>query len=566
MDSTYSEVLLKINGLAATLDNGLLKITFESNASVSSLYKNGKNLVENLEPGTSFYLDWNNSTYGRFLPSSLQVLSDSTERAHIMYLQDVPGFVKYEYHIVMEKGLSGLYTYVKITNNKNHPLRISETRIVYRFDPNTTHQVTNSVQQGILPDGSELTDERLVQDTTWKLPNGTYYTKYDYAGYVRNSPYLGVFGNGYGSWLISASHEYHSGGPLKQDLLVHQDALIANYMTGKHFGTPNLTAPAGWSKIYGPWLMYFNEGTDDQMEADTIRQVNVEKSLWPYNWMNESDYPLKRGTLTGQIVSSARSMVVLSSSLTEEFDLQTLGFSYSTETNENGDFQFKKIRPGEYKMTVYPIEGYGIGYQSEKLINITEGMNRAKLDLVVPTEVKWSIGETNRRSDSYRYSNETRNYIWHTLPPADLEFEIGKNDIHTDWYYAQTKRGTWSIKYQDSANGKERILRIGIAAASNIAPALPDTPGFPILAVGVNGQLMNEFQYKNDQSIYRSAPQNGNYHFEIIIIPDSLVVEGDNVISFTLLQGCVMYDSINLSNNKISSTDLELTINNNNIV
>ncbi|XP_033222739.1 rhamnogalacturonate lyase-like [Belonocnema kinseyi] len=455
----------------------------------------------------------------------------------------MPGFLKYQYHIIMEKGISGIYNYEKVTNNKDQPLTFGATSTVYRFNPRTMNQATNSVQQGILSNNDELMNSRLVQDTTWQLADSTYYTKYDYAGYIRNSPYVRVFGNGCGAWLISASREYHSDCPLKQDLLVHQDALIANYMTEGHFATPAVTAPVGWSKIYGPWLLYFNEGMDDEMRADAIRQSKMEQDHWPYKWMNETCYPLKRGELRGQIASPIRSMVVLSSSLTEEFDRQTFGFSYPTETNVNGDFKPNRIRPGTYKLTTYPIEGYGIGFQSEKLINITQGKNRVTVDLSVPTEVKWSIGETNRRSGSYQYCNEERSYIWHTLPPADLQFEIGKCEIHTDWYYAQTKPGAWTIRYKDSLNGKNRVLRIGIAAPSY-------NKGSPILAVDVNDNLINEFHYRNDQSIYRSAPQSGNFHSENIIIPGDLVTEGDNLISLTIRQGSVMYDSINLSDNQ----------------
>ena len=543
----YPKVSLRMKGLTAILDNGLIRVVFERDATVSSIYKNGKNLVENVDLHKTFYLDWHNGSSYHFAPTNLRVMSKSSERVHVRYLQERPDFLRLEYHIIMQRGLSGLYTYVYTSNTGLKPITFSYIRVVYRFDPKVMLQATNGVQESIIPDENELTNARLVQDATWRLSDGTYYSKYDYAAYIRETPYQGVFGNGYGSWLLSASREYHSGGPLRQDLTVHEAALILNIMTAGHFGAPELTATIGWSKIYGPWLMYFNEGSDDELKEDTIRQVKVEQSLWPYNWMDDIDYPLKRATLIGQVFSPVRSMVVLSSSLAEEFDLQVLGYSYSTETDENGHFKQKNIRPGTYKLIAYPVEGYGIGFQSEKEITIGEGKNTASLNLSVPTDVKWSIGETNRRSDSYRYSNETRNYIWHILPPADLEFEIGKNDIHTDWYYAQTKRGTWTIRYKDTPNGKNRILRIGIAAASNSVPSLPDDPKIPIIAVRFNEKLINKFHYKNDQSIYRSALQNGNFHSETIIIPANFVTEGDNLISLTLLQGYVMYDSINLS-------------------
>ena len=458
-----------------------------------------------------------------------------------MYLQDAPGFLRIECHIIMQRGLSGIYMYVKTTNTGINPITFGLIRIVYRFNPRVMHKATNGVLEGILPLESELNNSPVIQDTTWKLPDGTIYSKYDYAGYIRNTPYQGVFGNGYGAWLLSASREYHSGGPLKQDLLVHQEALILNCMTAGHFGTPPLTAPPGWTKIYGPWLLYFNQGSEDELKANAISQSKVEQSRWPYNWMTDTDYPLKRGSLTGQITGPPRSMVVLSSSLIEEFDMQTLGYSYSTESDQNGYYMLKNIRPGSYKLTAYPVAGFGIGVKSEKLITITEGSNKANLDLLVPKDVKWSIGETNRRSDSYRHSNEKRNYIWHTLPPANLEFQIGKSKVETDWYYAQTKKGTWSIRYNDTPDGKNRILRIGLAAASN------NSLGRPILVVSINGRAIEEFHYGNDQSIYRSASQSGNFYAAIVNIPANLVVSGDNVIGLTLRHGSVMYDSVNLS-------------------
>ncbi|XP_033223157.1 rhamnogalacturonate lyase-like [Belonocnema kinseyi] len=262
-----------------------------------------------------------------------------------MYVQDDLAFIKIESHIIMQQELSGIYIYVKAINTGRNPISYGLIRIVYRFNPKVTHKATNRVQEGILPLDSELSISPVIQDTTWRLKDGTIYSKYDYAGYIRNTHYQGVFGNGYGEWLLSASREYHSGSPLKQDLLVHHDALILNCMTAGHFGTPHLTTPPGWSKLYSPWLLYFNEGSEEELKEDAVRQSKVEQSRWPYKWMDDMDYPLKHGSLAGQITGPPRSMVVLSSSLTELFDLQALGYSYSTETDENGDFQLERIRP-----------------------------------------------------------------------------------------------------------------------------------------------------------------------------------------------------------------------------
>ncbi|XP_033222743.1 rhamnogalacturonate lyase-like [Belonocnema kinseyi] len=532
---TSTPVSLVTNGLTAKLDNGLIEVSFRRSGVISSLIKNGNNLVANTE--VSGYFDWNSRRNHRFSPSRLDVITKSPQHVHIMYSQDVRGFLKLEYHIIMEQGISGIYTYVKATNKNKKPSKLKEMRLIYVFNPKIMYQISNGVQEGTPPTEKELRKLPMIWDATWKLPNGTVYSKYDYAGYVRNTSYHGAFGNGFGAWVVSASHEYYSGGPLKQDLLVHQGPLVANYMAGMHFGTPALNAPHGWTKVYGPWLVYFNEGSDDQVKLDAFRQATVEQSLWPYKWMNDKEYPQKRATLQGKVTSSARSMVVISSSLKEDFDKQTLGYSYFTETDKTGFFELNKISPGTYKLTAYPIEGYGIGCQAEKVITIREGMNEASLELPVPTQVMWSIGETNRRSDTYRYSNERRSYVLQSLTPEDLEFEIGKSSILNDWYYAQTKKGNWNIKYYDTPDQKNRKLRIGLAATSfNVT-----------LIVSVNGRQMKQCEYENDSAIYRCATQSGNFHSEAIAIPANQVVAGENVIQLTLRSGSVMYDSINFS-------------------
>ena len=540
-EENNADVLLTINGLHSKLDNGLIAISFDEKGKAFEVKKNNKNLIENLaENKTSFSVDWHVEETQDFIPDSLEVLNNTTEHVHIMYQQNNIGGLKLEYHLIMNKGICGLYTYVKAANVINKEISMAELRVIYRFNPKLMDFITNYVRQGKPYLYSELHTFQEIQDETFKLPDDTIYSKYDFAGYLRETPYTGVFGNGYGAWLLTASHEYFSGGPLKQDLLVHQDALIANYLTGSHFGTPNLIAPTGWSKLYGPWLMYFNEGSYDQIKADVNRQSSEERAKWPYKWMTDLDYPLERGILNGTVTGPSRSMVVISSSLNETFDQQTLGYSYYAETQENGEFGINNIRPGAYLITAYPLSGYGIGIQVEKNLNITVGNNLISLDLTVPTDVKWSIGETNRRSEPYKYSDKLRNYVWQILPPANLEFVPGESNLKTDWYYAQIQTGTWTIRYEDIQNDRERQLLIGVAAASNFK-------SYVKLAVIMNGEVVSQLQFPNDKSIYRGVLQSGNYQSANITIPASLVNNGSNILNLMLIEGFIMYDSINFS-------------------
>ena len=542
-DTNDPEVKLIVNGLSFTMDNGLISVKFGNDATISSLIINVENLVDNIpDDKQSFCLDYYSKSINVLDPERLEVIYSQPDRAHVMYLQDKPGFLRLEYHLIMERGLSGIYSYVKANNSESETLMVANMRLVYRFNPKILTEGTNGEREGRIPVYSYLSSLKKIQDETWQFPDGNYYSKYDYAAYIREHSHRGVFGGGYGAWMLLASHEYYSGGPLKQDLHVHQDALILNCLTASHFGTPDMAATPGWSKLYGPWLMYFNQGTNDEVKADAIRQSKVEQSLWPYKWMNEKDYPLIRGQLTGRVIGPERIMVVLHSSLTERFDWQTQGYTYNTETREDGLFVINNIRPGEYKLTAYPLSGYGIGNLVEKEVTITEGkVSAGTLHLDVPTDVLWSIGETNRKSDSYCYSNESRNYIWHTLPPSNLEFHIDRSKINTDWYYAQTKSGTWSIRYMDTLNGKTRILRIGLAGAST------NKEGKPLLNINVNRKFLDKLEPESDPSIYRGSLTSGNFYAYTLTIPANLVKNGHNIIDLTISCGSVMYDSINLS-------------------
>ena len=135
-----------------------------------------------------------------------------------------------------------------------------------------------------------------LQDETYLLPDGgrysnSYvYSKYDYAGYFAQNSVWGQYSGGrtddeWGAWFIPMDKSCYPGGPLKQELLVHYDAIILNYLTGAHFGTGDFEVPCGWSKLYGPWCMYFNHGSDPV--ADALARAATEVSSMPVSWLDE---------------------------------------------------------------------------------------------------------------------------------------------------------------------------------------------------------------------------------------------------------------------------------------
>ncbi len=545
---SLSDVKLTINkkDLVVEISNSFLSVKFNKSL-VVSLYIYGKNIIYNLLGKKTFVLDWNGGKEF-FVPNNVHIIEYSNEIAHISFSKKYYDSLNIEYHYIVTKNVSGIYSYVFLRNEENTNISFSELRTVYRFDNAVLDRLNNSIIDMKSYLYSDLQKKTFIQDETWQLENGLYYSKYDLAGYVREVEFYGVYGNNYGAWLVNPSREYYSGGPLKQDLLVHQDSLMLNYLTSTHFGTSNMLIPKHWQKIYGPWLIYFNKKKSySDLILDVKDFAKKEKLNWPYKWIKDNNLNImRRQQVKGNIINNnIRYKVVLCSSLKEYFDVQTLGYLYSSDTDLSGNFKITNILSGEYNMYIYPISGYDCNFKWISLVNVND--NLIMKDIKVPSNFKdniiWSIGETNRKSDNYKFSNKNRNFIWHTLVPKNINFYIGRSNYKKDWFYAQTKKGVWKIYFFDTSNNRNRILNIGIAATSN--NILNKTQ--PSLKVFLNNILLKHFSYENDKSIYRGALQSGNFSSESILIPSKNIITGLNFISLNLIGGAIMYDTINFS-------------------
>ncbi|KAH1026428.1 hypothetical protein HUJ05_000098 [Dendroctonus ponderosae] len=543
---SLAKVTLTTNGLAATVSNGNVEVVFKADATVSAVKVNGVNIVSTSQK--TFYLDWNENGQVTFNPSELKVGENSDSLAHFYWIQNgASNQFHIEFHYVMVDGVSGIYSWAKYINSQSGTVSLGETRTIYRFDSSILTQGTNQARSGTLYLYSYLNTQTKVQDETWQLADGTYYTKYDYAGYLRETSYQGVYGNGYGAFVISPSREYHAGGPLKQDLLIHQDSLIANYFVSSHFGTSGLSAPSGWTHIYGPWLIYFNTGSDSAILSDVANRAQTEKSSWPYSFVNDDAYPRSRGTVTGKITGQPKAAVMLYDS-TETFDDQQLGYAFTTESDSSGSYTLTNVRPGTYNVVAYPLAGQGSENLATSTVTVAAGGTAtvSTLNLPEPGNIIWNIGETDRRSDEFKYSNEPRNYLYETLPPETLTFVIGSSNAANDWYYSQSKAGIWTIQYEDTQDGNGRTLRVALAAASQS----------PHLIVNINGHKIGDIYFDNDQSVYRSAMQSGKFHSNIFTANNAQIVSGTNVITLQVSKGQVMYDAISLQRVAVATVTL----------
>jgi rhamnogalacturonan endolyase len=557
-----SKVNLKVNGNKCELSNGLISITFKEDASVESLVKNGTELIKDLD-GTSndsnakrsFYVDYHaEGRFRKLFVSRLEVIENNEATAHVAYI-DTRGLLYIEYHIILKKGESGIYTYIIASNNTDAEFSLGEFRTVYRFGNKIFDHACNSERIGLQPTHKYMEQFECLQDETFRLPdgekytNGDVYSKYDYSGYFSENPAWGQFGHGFGFFVIPVSTEYYSTGPLKQELLVHYDGIVLNYFTGAHFGTGSFNIPVGWKKFYGPFFVYINTGDDGEaLYKDALEKAEIEKSKWPYKWVNHELYPLDRSTVSGILkLSDGRdcegATVILAAS-GGSFERQKGGYIFYTETDNYGNFQLKNVRPGKYTLYVYSTT-QNIAEQLE--INDIE-ISKPSVDLgeilwqLSKRKKLWQLGKATRTCEGYKYGGELRNYKWSTMTPENLTFTIGESVESEDWYYAQVKPGEWTIKF----NLKEEINTAAYltVALAGVSKNNMTQKGEPYFTIKVNGVLVKEMTLINDSSIYRSATRSGLYRQAVIPVDSKILKSGENIITFNNENCMVMYDTV----------------------
>ncbi len=452
---------------ALVIDNGLLKITFGKDAngdfSATSVIKNGTELAHNLhgvEPRDvdryrTFYLDYG-AGGGHLQCDTVRVVKNTPDLAHFAVI-DSHNSTKLDHHFIMMKGQSGIYDYVIIQTNPGGGGRGGggEMRTMYRYDRDILDWAWCVERTGQQPKYADLQKMEELQDETWRLPDGTAYQKYDYCAYYSESPMWGHYGHGLGVFFMPVSTESYAGGPLRQELIVHQDALILYYIGGGHFGGGGGAPGRTGEKIHGPWYLYFAAGpTPDAMIKDALKVAAEEKAKWPFQWMDEPLYPLKRTTVTGQLkVTDGRSAggawVVLAQPGRDVYN-QSGDYIFNVKADQDGKFSLPNVRAGTYALRAWANQGS----ITQELIKEGVEVKGDKLDLGIvewtPTHhnnLLWQIGKSDRMSGEFKFGDQLRSMMWVDKVPTNLTFTIGKSKDSQDWYYAQTQVGHWDVNF-----------------------------------------------------------------------------------------------------------------------
>lgn len=538
----------------AILSNGTLNITVNPKGKISGCTYNGEDLFG--KQGT-IYFSCNQPNYSELKATKVEVIRNDKDYAEVLYTNELPKNIKWSQGYIIRKGVNGIYSYV-IAEGVADSSYLKEARVVYRLDGDKfTYGYVNKQMQGEFPPVATMKAiERTaaIQDATFRLPSGEIYTKYNWANYVADDHFHGMMTDHIGVWAIPVTTEYINGGPLKQELTVHTDVkspLMLQMFQGEHFGSVHQEYVKGDKKIYGPFLMYFNDGTRDQMIADAAKQTAQQEKEWPFTWFSNDLHDTERATVTGRIqitngMAPARLQVILAAPGVD-VNAQGKGYIFWAETDKKGNFSIPKVRRGNYSLYVYALEGENTDELEHTGIEVKKA-GKVNIGTVkwAPKKYEhllWRIGEADRLSDGFKLADSPRQYGLFDLVPEQLTYVVGKNNPAEDWYFIEGKKGSkWNVEFDvDKDYSGDAHLTISAAAVTQK----------PRMIYELNGKKIGELFYPDsDGSIYRSGVRSGAHQLKVITFPANLLKKGKNILSISIPsvkeKGGLMWDCMKL--------------------
>ncbi|HVX86214.1 MAG TPA: polysaccharide lyase family protein [Phycisphaerae bacterium] len=457
------------------------------------------------------------------------------------------------FHYVLRRGDSGFYVYAHLDHGPGMPaVNDSQVRNVIRAENKGkifTDEIIDDDRKGPPPSSARLSTP---QDATYRLADGTSYTKYQMSQFVSRFSAYGFAGHGVGLWYAWPSTESCNGGPFKQELTVQIDNVMQAMFQGQHFGAPgvHLADNEKWSKLYGPVFIYINHGGDsDSLWRDARKQAAVQQSHWPYAWLDNPDYPLKRGSADGRLLlhtdagaaPAADSWVILDADEPTEqdadFEMRSRGYRFFTRTDSQGRFHIEKLRPGRYTLFASGDNQFEPFKKTGITIDAAAPVHLGDLDWPAITHGRtlWQIGTADRSTAEfhdgsqpiYRSYDAFRNYF--TAFPHDVTFTIGQSKEAADWEFAQwgwyNEKPDWTIRFNLAAGDLPAkgaaTLTLGIASAqtSNVL-------------VNVNGKQVAKIPLpKTGGAGYRSGAQDSMYLVKYVPFDSALLRPGQNEIT-----------------------------------
>ena len=557
--ATAQSLSMSVSGMSTTMTNTMsngrkLVAKINSSGRVYSMTLGGTELLSS----NGIYFDYTTADGNKGLsPSKATIIKNTDDYCEVLYSAE-SGNTIWQQGFIMRKGVQMLYTYVIATGtatSTNEPIK--EARICTRTAESLLHGYVDYRMNGKIPSNSEMAEaeksENTIQDATYRLADGSIYTKYNWANYIERDTLHGLNNGKYhGLYNIPVSYEWINGGCERQELTVHatsKSPITIQMLQGEHFGGEAMVLKDGEQKLYGPIAIYPTYATNPVNNART--QAIKEASEWPFQWFENALYPRERGIVRGHLnVTTGQRNDSVRIILAQEKDKDPLtmmhGYQFWTLTDANGDFEIKNVRPDNYNLFAYAKAGEVTDMLEKDDITVIAGDNDLGTIDWTPkkyTKLLWMIGQNDRRSSEYKFSDAPRQYgLWEQVP-ANLTYTIGQSQENTDWYYAQTNDGTWTIKFNLDERPTGRVyLTASIAGCASEKATV---------TVKVNGTQRATWKpgYK-DASVYRSAINSGRHYVYTADFLNTGLKVGENTITLQISnsggKNGILYDCIKL--------------------
>jgi rhamnogalacturonan endolyase len=584
-------VVLRDEGGKVVLSNGRIEATVsKATSTISSLRFGEHQMVD--EKRHIYYSMGGGKSYRQPSRAQFRVVRQDADHAEVAFLQKWQPAkhdhqpVDIEIHYALRRGETGVHTYAVLSHPAEYPDGwVGEWRMVWGMPKKNDREWlmekirVDRLRNWEMPSPADLakakpTPIREIVELTTGHRAGMFDCKYDF-----NLEYYstGCWGHAsdrhrVGAWFVLGSHEFFNDGPMKHDLSSASNLIHIHFGMNHYAGSSTrLKAGQEWRKIYGPFLIYCNQGGNaDELWAEARAKAAAERRLWPHEWVRRDDlYPPRsaRGTVRGTLtindplkpeVSAAGAWVGLSQPPPGgNFQNESNHYQYWTKADSQGRFEIPHVRPGTYTLSAFTPGVTGEFEQQGAVVRA--GINQAgNLVWQVPRlgkSIAWEIGIPDRRAAEFRYSDSYfHGYEWRKFSkelPNPLVFTIGRSNPARDWNYAQGGYMVkdrpvvwpWQIHFKLAGKPAAGDARLTLAFSSAHRARLQ---------VKVNGKEVRHFypSASGGNALLRQSTH-AKYSLSQIDFPSSLLKGGDNVITLTQTrqesaQVHVMYDCLAL--------------------
>ena len=523
-----------------TLTNRQVALRFDKrDGKLRSFAFNGRELLGN---GGSGYIQCVAGTKPEHIAWSYRVVRREPALVDIEFANANPRFpFELATRYVLRGDEPGFYNYIVLGHDaQKHPgtFHMGQLDFCLRADPKLfTIAAVDDDRITPFPKPESLRGAPSVTDATYRLPDGSIYSKYfSSATMDERHTVHGVMGDGLGLWIVMPSHEHLNGGPERQELTVHQTdttpVLLRHYVAG-HYGASGIDSSNTWTQPSAPWFVYANAGSN--LWADAKRRAAQEVAAWPYPWFDKTP----RGNITGKITAYAR--VILASHEENppslDWQQQWQGYRYYCWADTDGRFTLRNVRSGLYDL--YAWKPAVIGTFIQRGVRVAGDINLGELTWTLPRrELLWQIGVPDRSAAEFGFAENFRQWgLWNTIP-NEINFVVGKNkDRDLPFEMAITQNSdlswrlpVWRIQFErGTARTGKAVLTLAFAESeSNLLRH------GPTVKVSLNGEeLVQISDLATDGAAHRSGIS-GLYQVREIPFDAAKLRDGVNTLTLEM--------------------------------